>query len=53
MDGFTAIWEDVENAAGYNFWYYADNNPEERVKVEVEDYGNGKHCATVAGLTPD
>ena len=53
MDGFTVIWEDVENAAGYNFWYYADNNPEERVKVEVEDYGNGKHCATVAGLTPD
>lgn len=54
MNGFTAIWDDVTNAAGYNFWYWSNTDPEKKIKMNnITDNGDGTHSVTVAGLSPD
>ena len=54
MNGFTATWKDVTNAAGYDFWYWSNTNPENKIKVnDITDNGDGTHSVTVAGLSPN
>ena len=54
MNGFTATWDDVTNAAGYDFWYWSNTQPENKIKVNnITDNGDGTHSVTVAGLSPD
>ena len=54
MNGFTATWNDVTNAAGYNFWYWSNTDPENKIKVNtITDNGDGTHSVTVAGLSVD
>lgn len=53
-NGFTATWNDVTNAAGYDFWYWSNTDPENKIKVNtITDNGDGTHSVTVAGLSPD
>ena len=52
MDGFTVRWQDVENAGGYDLWYYTDDDTENRIKVQTKDNGDGTHYAVVSGLDP-
>ena len=53
-DGFTATWNDVDNASGYNFWYGSQTNPENMTQVNnIVNNGDGTHSATVTGLAPD
>jgi hypothetical protein len=52
-DGFTATWEGVENATGYNC-YMVSNEGETITPLTASDNGNGTWSITVAnGLTPD
>lgn len=54
MNGFTATWNDVADAAGYDFWYWSNTDPENKIKVNtITDNGDGTHSVTVAGLSPD
>lgn len=53
-NGFKATWHDVTNAAGYNFWYWSNTEPENKIKVNtITDNGDGTHSVTVVGLSPD
>lgn len=45
MDGFTAKWEDVEHAAGYECYIESSDNT--RTDISVTDNGDGTHSATV------
>lgn len=52
MDGFTAKWEDVEHAAGYECYIESSDNT--RTDISVTDNGDGTHSATVEnGLAAD
>lgn len=52
MDGFTAKWEDVEHAAGYECYIESSDNT--RTDISVIDNGDGTHSATVEnGLAAD
>ena len=54
MNGFTATWNDVMNASGYDFLYASSTDPEMMLKVNnIQDNGNGTHSAIVEGLSPD
>jgi len=52
MDGFTATWDDVEHAAGYECYIESSDNT--RTDISVTDNGDGTHSATVEnGLAAD
>ena len=52
MDGFTATWDDVEHAAGYEC--YIESSDFVKTEITVKDNGNGTHSATVEnGLAAD
>lgn len=52
MDGFTAKWEDVEHAAGYECYIESSDNT--RTDISVTDNGDGTHSAIVEnGLAAD
>ena len=52
MDGFTAKWEDVEHAAGYECYIESSDNT--RTDISVTDNSDGTHSATVEnGLAAD
>jgi len=52
MDGFTATWDDVEHASGYEC--YIESSDEVKTEITVKDNGDGTHSATVEnGLAAD
>ena len=52
MDGFTATWDDVEHAAGYEC--YIKSSKDVKSEVTVKDNGDGTHSAIVEnGLQAD
>ena len=52
MDGFTATWDDVEHAAGYECYIESSDNT--RTDISVTDNDDGTHSATVEnGLAAD
>ena len=52
MDGFTATWDDVEHAAGYEC--YIKSSEDVKSEVTVKDNGDGTHSAIVEnGLQAD
>lgn len=50
MDGFTAKWEDVEHAAGYEC--YIESSEEVKTEIPVKDNGDGTHSAIVENGLP-
>ncbi len=50
MDGFTATWEDVEHAAGYECYIESSDNT--RTDISVTDNGDGTHSAIVENGLP-
>ena len=50
MDGFTAKWEDVEYAAGYECYIESSDNT--RTDISVTDNGDGTHSAIVENGLP-
>lgn len=50
MDGFTAKWEDVEHAAGYECYIESSDNT--RTDISVTDNGDGTHSAIVENGLP-
>ena len=50
MDGFTAKWEDVEHAAGYECYIESSDNT--RTDISVKDNGDGTHSAIVENGLP-
>lgn len=50
MDGFTATWDDVEHAAGYECYIESSDNT--RTDISVTDNGDGTHSAIVENGLP-
>ena len=50
MDGFTATWEDVEHAAGYEC--YIESSDFIKTEITVKDNGDGTHSAIIENGLP-
>ena len=50
MDGFTATWDDVEHAAGYEC--YIESSDFVKTEITVKDNGDGTHSAIVENGLP-